>query len=56
MEQCDNSNTFTDFNASSSYDEGDCAEYEDKLYYLEKDDGKAAGVDFEEDNWSEVLR
>ena len=55
MEQCDNSNTFTDFNAVSSYDEGDCAEYEDKLYYLEKDDGKAAGVDFEEDNWSEVL-
>jgi len=55
MEQCDNSNTFADFNAASSYDEGDCAEYEDKLYYLEKDDGKAAGVDFEEDNWSEVL-
>ena len=55
MEQCDNTNSFTDFSASSSYDEGDCAEYEDKLYYLEKDDGKSANVDFNEDDWSEVL-
>ena len=35
-----NSTSFTDFSASSSYDEGDCAEFQDKLYYLEKDDGK----------------
>ena len=55
LEQCDNANSFTDFSASSSYDEGDCAEYQNKLYYLEKDDGKAAGDDFSEDDWSEVL-
>ena len=55
MEQCNNSNTFTDFNAASSYNEKDCVEYDDKLYYLEKDAGKSSGVDFEEDDWSEVL-
>ena len=55
MEQCNNTTTFTDFSASSSYNEGDCAEYEDKLYYLEKDDGKSANADFDEDVWSEVL-
>ncbi|WP_440936877.1 LamG-like jellyroll fold domain-containing protein [Candidatus Pelagibacter sp.] len=55
LEQCDNANSFTDFSASSSYDEGDCAKYQNKLYYLEKDDGKAAGDDFSEDDWSEVL-
>ena len=46
MEQCNNTSSFTDFSASSSYNEGDCAEFEDKLYYLEKDDGKAASEDF----------
>jgi len=55
MEQCNNSNTFTDFNAASSYNEKDCVEYDDKLYYLEKNAGKSSGVDFEEDDWSEVL-
>ena len=55
MEQCNNTTTFTDFSASSSYNEGDCVEYDDKLYYLEKDDGKSANADFEEDDWSEVL-
>ena len=55
MEQCNNTSSFTDFSASSSYNEGDCAEYEDKLYYLEKDDGKASSVDFNEADWSEVL-
>ena len=54
MEQCSNSNSFTDFSAASSYTEGDCAEFDDKLYYLEKDDGKSNG-DFIEDDWSEVL-
>ena len=46
MEQCNNSTTFTDFSASSSYNEGDCVEYDDKLYYLEKDDGKS-NADFD---------
>ena len=55
MEQCNNSNSFTDFSASSTYNEGDCAEYEDKLYYLEKDEGKSTNVDFNEEDWSEVL-
>ena len=55
MEQCNNSNSFTDFSASSTYNEGDCAEFEDKLYYLENDSGKAANEDFAEDDWSEVL-
>ena len=55
MEQCDNSNSFTDFSASTAYDEGDCAEYQGKLYYLEKDAGKSAGDDFVEEDWSEVL-
>lgn len=55
MEQCNNSTSFADFSAASSYNEGDCAEFEDKLYYLEKDDGKSANVDFNEDDWSEVL-
>ena len=54
MEQCNNSNSFTDFSASSTYNEGDCAEFEDKLYYLENDSGKAANEDFAEDDWSEV--
>ena len=40
MEQCENSNSFTDFMASASYDERDCANYEGKLYYLENDSGK----------------
>ena len=55
MEQCNNTNTFSDFVASSTYSEGDCAEFEDKLYYLENDSGKAANLDFAEDDWSEVL-
>ncbi|MDC0351544.1 hypothetical protein OAM58_01100 [Candidatus Pelagibacter sp.] len=55
MEQCNNSISFADFSAASSYNEGDCAEFEDKLYYLEKDDGKSASEDFIEDDWSEVL-
>ena len=41
MEQCTNATSFTDFSAASSYNEGDCAENDDKLYYLEKDDGKS---------------
>ncbi|WP_440931171.1 LamG-like jellyroll fold domain-containing protein [Candidatus Pelagibacter sp.] len=55
LEQCDNSNSFTDFSAATAYDEGDCAEYQGKLYYLEKDAGKSAGDDFVEEDWSEVL-
>ena len=55
MEQCNNATTFTLFDPDLSYNEGDCAEFEDKLYYLEKDDGKAADADFSEDDWSEVL-
>ncbi|MDC0416302.1 hypothetical protein OAM12_03470 [Candidatus Pelagibacter sp.] len=55
MEQCNNTTSFTDFSASTSYNHEDCAEFEDKLYYLENDDGKAANVDFVEDDWSEVL-
>ena len=37
---------FPNFVASSTYSEGDCAEFEDKLYYLENDSGKAANLDF----------
>ena len=55
MEQCENSTSFTEFSAATAYDEGDCAEFQDKLYYLEKDDGKSAGDDFVEEDWSEVL-
>ncbi len=55
MEQCNNLDDFTTFSASSSYSEGDCAEFEDKLYYLEKDTGKSSGTDFIEDDWVEVL-
>ena len=49
MEQCENNDSFTDFMASSSYDEG-IVNYEDKLYYLENDSGKSANVDFNEDD------
>ena len=55
MEQCNNSTTFSAFSESSSYNEGDCAEHDGKLWYLENDDGKAANTDFEEDDWAEVL-
>ena len=55
MEQCENSDSFTDFMASASYDEGDCANFDGKLYYLENDSGKIANIDFNEDDWSEVL-
>ena len=55
MEQCSNTSTFTTFSASSTYSEGDCAEFENKLYYLENDSGKAANDDFDEEDWSEVL-
>ena len=55
MEQCNNSTTFSAFSESSSYNEGDCAEHDGKLWYLENDDGKTANTDFEEDDWAEVL-
>ena len=55
MEQCENSNTFTDFSNSSSYSEKDCVEFKGKLYYLEKDDGISAGDGFNEEDWAEVL-
>ena len=47
-------NTFTDFDAHQSYTKGLCRILMDKLYYLENDAGKAA-IDFDEDDWSEVL-
>ena len=57
MEQCsdDTRNSFTDFDSTSSYDEGDCVEYGDKLWYLEKDTGYSIGDDFDYDDWAEVL-
>ena len=55
MEQCTNSNTFTEFSNTSSYSEKDCVEFKDKLYYLEKDDGISAGDGFNEEDWAEVL-
>ena len=55
MEQCDNTSTFEEFDVTDSYDEGECAEYLGKLYYLENDDGKDANDPFDQDDWSEVL-
>ena len=55
MEQCENKGSFTDFMASETYVEGDCANFDGKLYYLENDSGKNANVDFNEDDWVEVL-
>ena len=55
MEQCNNLDDFTTFSEASSYNEGDCAEFEDVLYYLENDLGKSSGTAFIEDDWVEVL-
>ena len=55
MEQCNNSTTFTEFNSSTTYNEEDCAEFDDKLWMLEKDAGTVSGDEFAEEEWSEVL-
>ena len=55
MEQCTNSKTFTDFDVSTAYSEEECAYINDKLWMLEKDEGKASGGEFVEEDWSEVL-
>ena len=55
MEQCNNSTTFTEFNNATVYNEEDCAEFNDKLWMLEKDAGTVSGDEFTEEEWSEVL-
>ena len=42
MEQCNNLTILQILVPHLLTTEGDCAEFEDKLYYLEKDDGKSA--------------
>ena len=55
MEQCENGKQYTQFDSSNAYNEGECVEFEEKLWILEKDTGKSAGDDFEEVDWVEVL-
>ena len=55
MEQCENGKQYTQFESSTAYNEGQCVEFEEKLWLLEKDTGKAAGDDFDEVDWVEVL-
>jgi hypothetical protein len=55
MEQCNNLTSFIEFNASEVYNEEDCAEWDGKLWMLEKDAGTTSGSEFVEAEWSEVL-
>ena len=55
MEQCKNKGLYAQFNQSTAYNEEDCAEFEDKLWILEKDTGTDSGDAFDEADWVEVL-
>ena len=55
IEQCSNSTTFTAFNSSTVYSEEQCAEYEEKLWMLEKDAGTSSGDAFDTSDWKEVM-
>ena len=53
LEQCTNNTNYGTFSTSSTYTEGQCAEFDGKLWFAEKPTIPAG--DFQEDAWSEVL-
>ena len=52
LEQCTNQTNYGTFSTSSSYTEGQCAEFDGKLWYAEE---SISADDFKEEQWSEVL-
>ena len=52
LEQCTNNTNYTTFSASSTYTEGQCAEFNGKLWYAEE---AISADDFDLEQWSEVL-
>ena len=52
LEQCTNNTNYGTFSTSSSYSEGECAEFDDKLWFAEE---SISAGDFNEEQWSEVL-
>ena len=52
LEQCTNNTNYGTFSTSSTYTEGQCVEFDDKLWFAEE---SISADDFNEDQWSEVL-
>ena len=52
LEQCTNRLTYGDFSSTATYTEGQCVEYDDKLWFAEE---AIPADDFDEEQWAEVL-